>query len=200
METLTPSPTLDLGTLSLKDREALAAMAKALPKDSPRNYADKIGIQNGAAYVTDGFYLVEYLFAAQSLPLKAVDACLDRNFFPSAIKYPRCTGIFDRGDLRELESLCAADLLSLVDALGAKETKGVYLAVDRNGKSWLASGGVKGLGLDTLAFNPWLIKRGLKSLPKGIRPNSVSIGKDSLIVTAGDFRILLLSLSEEKGA
>lgn len=175
-------------TLSNKAQTALVAMAKALPKDNPRNYANVIGIRNGKACITDGFGLLAYKIPGES-PTEAV---ITRDLFPANVKFPQWESLMPTtGQAVSVEAL--EEFLELVHAMGTKEVKNVYVALAGD-KPWVFKSRASAPKTDATAFNPWIAKGFLKALPKGIKVTSGLIDDGKLMINFDGYSLLLVAV------
>lgn len=174
--------------LSNQARPAIVAMAKALPKASARSYATVIGIRNGKACITDGFGLLAYKIPGES----PIDATVTRDLFPSEVKFPQWEMLMPTtGQKVSVEAL--EDFLDLVNAMGTKQVKDVYIALAGD-KAWAFKSRPNPNNTDATAFNPWIAKTFLKALPKGIKVTSGLIDDGKLMINFEGYSLLLMAV------
>ena len=174
--------------LSNKAQAAIVAMAKALPKDNPRNYANVIGIRNGKACITDGFGLLEYRIEGTA----PGDMVLKRDLFPSEVKFPAWEQVIPSTGQEVSQETCM-EILELISAIGAKLVNNVYLALAGD-KAWIFKSRTNTRKSDASAFNPWIAKNLLKAMPKGAFPTGGKIHDGCLRIDFENYSLVMIAV------
>ena len=161
-------------SLPTRDIEALKLMAKALPKNSIRNYGTVIGFVGGKAYITDGYGLLE-LTLDESFD-RSASFTVTREFFNSQVPYPSVGHVLPESG-EALSSDVLSSFLELPKALGKKEVKGLRLFYQPHRVSLaLESSWPEGAS----GFNPWVLRKLIEALPKGSKVTSGLINDGTL--------------------
>lgn len=180
--------------LDTETAKALQSMAKAVNKDSIRNYAQVIGYRNGYFAVTDGYALLAYESAAAigEGTLNPFAA-----FAPASVKYPKFDGVIPNAEGRPIDT---AQLLKIANCIKATAPRAVvcYLTIDSQGKTTFGDG-----NHERTNINPWILNRFIKAIPKEYHEQLVAHvvlegGDGVLVLKAGPFKLILCSAYLEK--
>lgn len=179
---------LERNPLSLATRTAIACMAAALDKSNPRAYGTCVGLRAGGACITDGFGLLEY---RANEDLAGRDETLDRNLFPSEVKFPQWQSVIAASVKSEARPCDGEAVLALTETFRApKRDRQIYMVIDATGRPSIQ---IDPCGASLFAVNPALIAKFRKGIPKGVELHSAELREDTMHLRfGGDGEWLLL--------
>lgn len=169
-------------------------MAKAIDKNSPRNYANVIGIMNNAAYVTDGYFLLRWAPAHHIGPNRT----LTPELADSAVAYPNVESALPREGTNEIPYPERIDSLT---AVLKPSWQGMPVVLQVHAGQLVLTPYEEKTTYSGSIFNPRLLMQALKGIPKRTCTKiELSTCEEKLLLTfdtpEGEFQVLLVAIRQ----